>query len=118
MKSTGHYVHRHILKQQNKDAYVAAVKDCLTVFADEYRDTCASLRVGILSHQAKAEWRYPSKMFNKRDEERKYHILACEHALDIVNSLEKRYIVGGADPEPRGIQAKGRAYVEYENLFD
>lgn len=116
MKSTGHYVHRRILKERDKVAYVSGVKDCLLILTDEWAsfdDMRTALANTNMVHQ-----RIPTRFMKSRKEERKYYVLAYEHALDIVNSLEKRYVTGSGDKEPRGIAAQGMVYFENENLFD
>lgn len=60
---------------------------------------------------------FPRRLFNKREHERKGYSLAVEQALDIINSIESRFVTGGGDDGPRFHKNYHPLY-EVDGLFD
>lgn len=117
MKSTGRYVHRRIEKQSGKDAYRDAMRACIEfVSAGEYE--LSTVKAQIEGWKDHLRHRFPNKFLSKRDYERRHHDLACQHALDIVNSIEARFITGSCDSEPRLLRGQGVVYYYDDSLFD
>lgn len=70
----------------------------------------------IASIKDEARMRYPKKIFNNREDEVNHYNLAVDQAMEIVRSLEARFITGTSDSEPRGYIGKGVIY-HYDSLL-
>lgn len=75
------------------------------------------IKIKIEGIRDDAQHRFPKRMFNKREDEIRCHTMAVDQALDIVNSLEARFITGQSDAEPRGRRSTGLVYQDDESLF-
>jgi hypothetical protein len=75
------------------------------------------IRTKVQSHLSETEHLYPKTLFNKRHEEIRHHEMAVYQTMDILESLEARFITGQCDSEPRGYRGKGIVYYEDETLF-
>ena len=115
MKSTGHYVHKRIVGDLGKKAYQVAMQECLDHVQHGYTNLDL-IKAKVQGVYDNALHLYPKRMFNKREEERRCHQMAVDQALEIISSLEKRFIVGGADDAPRTYNGKGIVY-EDQSLF-
>lgn len=116
MRSTGKYVHQRLSTEQGKEAYKLSMRECLKCVTSGL-ETVDMIKTKIEGHRNEATHLYVKSFFNKRIEEYRCHEMAIDQALDIVNSLEARFITGQCDSEPRGYRGKGIVYYEDETLF-
>ena len=116
MKSVGRYVHRRTLTQKGREAYLKAMRDCIT-YTNSGLTNLELVKTKISSLIDEVDHLYPKSMFNSRATERKHYYMALGHALEIVNSLEARFITGAADSEPRPYRNSMDVYFHDEDLF-
>lgn len=115
MKSMGHYVYRRIGTTEGKEAYRLAMKECIDHVSSGLTNL-DMIKAKIEGIRDEASHRYPKRMFNKRLDEHRCHQMAIDQALDIVNSLEKRFILGQHDDAPRNYKGRGFVY-EDQSIF-
>lgn len=116
MKSTGSYVYHRLGTQEGKESYRLSMKECIN-YASSGLESIEMIKAKIEGHRSEAQHLYPTKLFNKRVEEYRCHHMAIDQALDIVNSLQGRFITGQYDLEPRGFRGKGIIYYEDKSIF-
>jgi hypothetical protein len=117
MKSTGRYVHHRIATLKGKDAYLKAMRSCIGVIALGFTDlSIVKTKVGAVREEANSK--YISNFFNDRKIEVEYHNMAVDQALEIVNTLEARFITGLHDPEPRAYKNSTMFLNGTEDLFE
>ena len=115
MKSMGQYVHRRITTVEGKEAYRLAMKECISCVSSGLTNL-DMIKTKIEGIREEADHKYPKRFFNKRLEERRLHSMAVDQALDIVNSIEKRFVIGQSDDGPRNYKGIGLLY-EDQSLF-
>lgn len=116
MRSTGRYVHQRLGTSQGKEAYRLSMQECLN-YVTSGLESIDMIKSKIKGHRNEAIHLYTKSFFNKRIEEYRCHEMAIDQALDIVNSLEARFITGKGDSEPRGYRGKEIVYYEDQTLF-
>lgn len=116
MKSMGRYVHRRITTPEGKAAYLHAMRQAIT-FTTSGFESLELIKARIEGIRSESEYKYPQKLFKKRLEERRCHDLAVDQALEIVSSIEKRFVTGQSDTSPRGYVGVGYVYQEDPNLL-
>lgn len=116
MRSMGRYVHRRIGTQEGKDSFRDAMRQCISC-VESGLESLDLIKARIEGLRDEAQHLYPKTFFKRREEEYKCHAIAIEISIDIVNSLEARFITGQGDDAPRGFRGKGFVYVEDESLF-
>lgn len=114
MRSTGNYTHSRINEQKQQNAYKFAMEECIksTVGAhsiDNLKIKIAWIKEDIINI-------IKPSFFNQRAIERKYYLMACNQAEQIINSIEKRFVTGGSDSEPRAYKNGGHTY-ENKSIF-
>lgn len=112
MRATANFVYRRIDRTNGKGRL--SYKECMTrciEFATVYGLDTAEF---YISEYASAHnFLYPKRFFNAREEEIKYHKLACTNAIEVIRSIRSRFIEGGSsDPK-----TKGGFYYENESIF-
>lgn len=75
------------------------------------------IKARIEGVREEANHRYKKTMFNGRREEFKCWNLAVDQAMEIVNSIEARFLNGQQDAEPRIYRGSTWFLYEDENLF-
>ena len=100
MKSTGYYVYGRLGSSNGREAYRLAMKECIDVASSGFTNL-EIIKTKILSVGENASNLYPTSFFNKRLESYKCHEMAVANALDIVCSIEKRFITGSSDSASR-----------------
>lgn len=116
MRSTGKYVYRRITTKQGKDAYRLSMVECIKVVSSGL-ENLDMIKTKVQSHLSETEHLYPKTLFNKRHEEIRYHEMAVYQTMDILESLEARFITGSCDSEPRGYRGKAIDIYEDESIF-
>lgn len=116
MKSMGRYVHHRLGSLENKEAYRLAMQDCIN-HVSAGLESMDMIYARIEGVRDEAQHRFPKRFFNKRLEEYRCHDMAVDHAMDIVKSLEARFITGQSDSEPRAYRGYGIVYHNNEELF-
>ena len=101
MKSMGQFVHKRIGTLNGKEAYRLAMKECIS-YVEQGLESVDLIRAKIKSIKDDVDHRYPKKLFSKKEEERRHHAMAVDHALEIVNALNARFITGHGDVNIRG----------------
>lgn len=115
MRATGNYVYHKISTEEGKAAYKSSLKECIE-YASSGLTNLDLLRTKIEGHRNEAFHLYTKSFFNKRLDEYRCHEMAVDQALDIVTSLEKRFILGQSDDAPRNYKGKGYIY-EDQSIF-
>ena len=119
MKSTGKYTHRHIEGDHRKEAYRKAMAKCVYIIYNRMNLSLWRSREQVESVSiTDSNTHYPKSFWKSYKEERRYAKLAVDHALEIIDRLEARFITGGHDPEPRAYRNRGQVLLEEENLFE
>jgi len=98
MQSTGNYTQRRITGQKDKDSYIAAMRQCIEIAKNlEFKDyTDLSINLLYSKHAGSMlGWRPFSRP-------RYYNQLAHDHAIEILEVLNKRFLTGHGDDGPRG----------------
>ena len=116
MRSMGRYVHRRLGTQEGKDSFRNAMRHCISCVESKL-ENLDMIKARIEGLRDEAPHLYPEKMLNKRLEERRCHKMAIDMCIDIVNSLEARFITGQGDDAPRNYRGKGYVYYEDQSLF-
>lgn len=116
MKSMGRYIHHRLGLLENKEAYRLAMQDCI-YHVSEGLESMEMIYARIEGVRGEAKHRFPKKLFNKRLEEYRCHDMAVDHAMDIVQSLEARFLIGQSDSESRAYRGYGIIYHNDEELF-
>lgn len=118
MKSVGRYVHKRITSKKGKDAYRYAMKECIQCMSEGIQNL-DMIKKRIEALESEIQARYPTTFFNRtRSEERVHFMMAINQALEIVRSLEGRFLTGMSDASPRGYGDKGTVYHHDEELFN
>lgn len=117
MKSSGIYVYNRLTTHHGREAYRVAMKECIS-YVSCGLESMEMIKARIEGFKAEAEHLYPKRLFNSRYEERRCHHMAINQALNIVNTLEARFITGQCDSEPRGYKNRGYIYNSNYNIFD
>lgn len=116
MRSMGRYVHHRLGTVEGKESFRLAMTDCIS-HVESGLESLDMIKARIEGLREEVQHRYPKRMFNKRLEEHRCHAMAIDMAIDIVNSLEARFITGQADDAPRGYRGKGWLLYEDQSLF-
>jgi hypothetical protein len=74
------------------------------------------IKTKITSVKDEKDTKYIASFLSKKDSQRAAFDLAVDHALDIVNSLEGRFITGQSDSVPRGYDSID-VYFQDDRLF-
>lgn len=117
MKSMGRYVHARLTTTEGKQAYQKAMQFCI----NETSLGLTNLEIVKARIQGVREdsiHRYKKTLFNRRHQEFNAWNLACDQALEIVNSIEARFLNGQHDAEPRMYRNSTWFLYEDENLFE
>lgn len=113
----GRYAYSRIHSPKAKAAYINAMRECVKHVSSGL-DNMDMIYARIESVRSHTNEYYPTKIFSNREDERSNHILAVEHAMEIVKSLEARFLTGTSDSEPRGFKDRGIAYHYDPTLFE
>jgi hypothetical protein len=109
MKSMGHFIVKRITDKKGKAAFHRAMASAIEVVSGE------STSIGFIEckladlHFNELDL-YPKSLFNSREEERRCYALAVNTSLDILHSLNRRFITGQSDEAPRNYNGKGFLY--------
>lgn len=112
MRATGNFVYRRIDKTNRKgrSSYKDCMKRCIELATVYGLDTAEFY---ISEYASAHNFLYPKRLFNARDEEIKYHRLACTNAIEVIKSIRSRFIEGGSS-NPK---TEGGFYYENESIF-
>ena len=116
MNSMGRYVHRRITTKEGKEAYRKAMHACIGHVSSGLL-SLAMIKARVEGVRDEHIHLYPKKMFNSRREEINCHNMAVDQAMDIVMSIEARFILGQSDDGPRGYRNRGWLLYEDQSLF-
>jgi hypothetical protein len=116
MRSMGTYAYYRLPNQECKEAFRLAMKDCIVQVTSGI-ENLEMIKLKIEGIRPEADHLYPSKMFSKKLEHKRGHNIAVDMALDIVNSIEARFVTGQYDSEPRAYKNHGWTYINGEGLF-
>lgn len=110
LRSTANFVHRRITLPKGKEAYRDCMRRCIELVTAYDLDTA---QFYISEYTTAHNFLYPKRFFNNREEEIKYHRLACSNALDVLRSIRSRFIDGGSTSP----KIEGGIYYEDESIF-
>ena len=99
-KATANYIYRRIEYISYREAYAKGMAKCI----ETMKNTAHShslMRTLVGSIERDLDKDYPQTFFKKFRIEREYYMLAVENSLDIINSIEGRFITGTSDSDPR-----------------
>ncbi len=116
MKSMGRYVHKRLETKQSKEAYRLAMQEAIN-YTSSGLESIIMIRARVEGIREYAEHTYKKTFFNSRREELRGHNMAVDHALEIIDAIEARFIIGQADSEPRPYRDSKWYLYEDENLF-
>jgi len=115
MKSTGNYVYRRIQNKKEKEAYRRAIYKAVALVKENF-ETFEFLKAKITGMRQDADTLFPKNLFNKRVHELRAFHMAIDHALEVISSVEGRFITGQSDAAPRNYNGKGFLY-EDQSIF-
>lgn len=110
LRSTGNYVHKRITLPKGRQSYRDCMQRCIEIVKLYDLDTA---QFYISEYTTAHNFLYPKRFFNNREEEIKYHKLACNNALDILRSVRSRFIEGGSSSP----KIEGGLFYEDESVF-
>ncbi len=116
MKSMGRYVHKRLTTSSGKEAYRIAMQQCINHVSSGL-ESLDMIKARVEGVREEVIHQYKKTFFNSRREEYKAWNLAVDQAMEIVNCLEARFIVGQQDAEPRIYRGSKWFLYEDENLF-
>lgn len=101
--ATGRYVVKHIHKARNKTTYTSIMKRCLP----STEDSIDTLQSKIHRQIVLADLLYKKSLLSYLYRDRYYHLMACSHATDVLNSIRLRFVNGEQTPEYKYLQDIG-----------
>ena len=110
MRSTAKYVARRMHSNREIYCYLNAFNKCLP-HPDE--DDLSSMRSKIHRTTILGDLLFPESIIDVDRGKRNSHRMACEHATQIIDSIEKRFFLGEQIPEYISTQDIGE--MRYEN---
>lgn len=110
LRSTANFVYRRITLPKGKQAYYDSMRRCIELLTAYDLDTA---QFYISEYAVAYNLLYPKLFLNKREEEIKYHKLACSNATDVIRSIRIRFIDGGSSSP----NLEGGTYYENESVF-
>jgi hypothetical protein len=116
LRSSARYVYNRIAVPDHKKAYKLAMDACLS-HIDEGWQSLDILRSKIDSVREDVETHYKKGLFLKNAENIRYYLMACDHADDVINSIERRFITGVYDVETTKLTGKEVDLYEDQSVF-
>ena len=113
MTSTGRYVKKNIPSSKYADLYLDVMSRCLP----SKTDTILSLKEKINRQLVLGNLLYPSRVRNFFSKKSYYHHLACQHAMDIVDSIDLRFAEGSLHPEYKYLHEIGEEIDDYKSFL-
>lgn len=117
MKATANYVLSRILDADGREAYTTAMKDCINYLDFYGTGGLHALTENIKDTQEEVELYKKQFSIFKKDKMARYYLMACSHALDVVNSLETRFIIGSSGTDLKLANRKGLFTYENKSVF-
>lgn len=111
--SIAKYSIKRIENKNKRLAYVSAIKKC----APFNESSLCELKEKIKRQAELASLLYKKSIFNTNNSKIEGHALACQHAMDIVNSINKRFIVGEQYSEYKYTYNIGEVIDEDESFY-
>ena len=112
MKGTAKYMVLHISDGSTRLIYKNAMKQCIYIM-QEY-PSIERCRAEIKCSINNIKLAYPNKWWKSNAKMREYHLLAFAQTLEIISSIEKRFILGSScDPN---IQSHKVIDIYYNNV--
>lgn len=111
-RSTARYVHKNIQSHSGKEAYKIAMLACLEILDSDLR-SLDLIRQKIEGVREDMDQYFKSTLFNSKKSEQYYYNLACTQTLEVMASIEGRFITGMQDGYAR--KYKGGSVYEYED---
>ena len=120
LKATAKFVYPRITHIKQQQAYQLGIQFSLNTFNSEIAEPCGleTLKREIALLRDCLPAHFAVSFFNKHLREREYYNLAIDHVLDIIYSLEVRFITGEGDREPRNYRGKFIHLYNQVNEFD
>lgn len=113
MTSTGRYVRKNISNDSYAETYANVMYRCLPTRLD----TISSTREKIHRQLILGDLLYPSKIYNFFSRKSYYHYLACQHAKEVVDSIDLRFAEGSLHPEYKYLHEIGDEINDYESFL-
>jgi hypothetical protein len=106
-RSTAKYVYRRIGVDRSKDreAYKIGILSCISVFEEGFHNL-EMIKTKVNALKDESRFLFPKNLFNNRTSEIKYYNVALNQVIEIIRSIEVRFITGGSDE-----QLRGRSYI-------
>lgn len=92
-RGTAKFVYKRIDNLKAKEAYKVAMLACIDVLSTGYKNI-SLIKLKILGIREDVNHLYPTMFLNPKRLEIASYSLACDQVLEIVNSLEARFIYG------------------------
>lgn len=120
-KSTARYVHKRLEKNgKYRGAYTCAMTQSITELKNCIEDdrTIMYTRSRVEGIKIFADNVYPKHWYKSNEECRGYYNMAIDQVLEIIDSLDSRFITGGCDTDPRMFRGRGLHIYEDESVFE
>lgn len=90
LRATGNHIYYKIQSQTHRDIYEQSMRRCLE-FLQQPIDDAIQL---ITEYKLQSNILYPTRLFNMHNKAF-YHEMACNNAIDVLQSIKTRFIDGG-----------------------
>lgn len=117
IRSMGKYIHGRISTTEGKEAFRLVIIEAIHHVSSGWENVDI-IKARIRSIKGETDHLYPKGFFNKRLEERRCHEMAVDLTLDVVNSLNARFLTGQSDDAPRNYRNKGILLSNSEDIFN
>lgn len=98
MKSTGNFVHARIHSEKGKHAYQTGLQEAIETlyeFISRESSNVEMMRDKVKALYDEPEHRFKRRWFSAQAEQERYFIMAVDHAMDVIDSIDSRFIKGG-----------------------
>lgn len=117
LRATAKYIYKRIISEEAKIAYKKAIDACLSHIEGGWQ-SLDIIKKKIDGVQNDVDLLYKVEFLNKHKESRRYYLLGCEHAKDVIYSIEKRFIGQNIDFETTFLNNKKELFTyEDEGIF-
>ena len=95
-RATANYVYKRIDNSSSKEAYKLGMEECISTLKEGW-DNLDLLKMRLRNVADQVDSRYKTSILSTNSSKKSYYLLACEQVIEIVSSLETRFVTGGYD---------------------
>jgi hypothetical protein len=111
-RATANYIHRRIENLSHRNAYAKGMSRCVDAMKSaSFSHSLMREKLNLIEQSVDQE--YKQSFFKRFRLEREYYLLAVENCIDIIDSIEARFVTGTCDSDPRFY--KNKSLLVYKN---